>query len=117
MSLDLRLLPFDHDGGTFAFSHTILRMGNARDMYDALKDANVPQMEVPKDFNSFTGRRDGIDDLCYGPTTKTPYGEPLMFTTVKHLIELPADVWQWDKPTFAYLKELKPETKVALYWH
>ena len=115
MGLDLRLLPFDCDRGEFAYSHTILNLDD-RGVYACIEELN--QLPVPENFTSFTGKQPNYDDRCYGPTTDTPYGERLTYTTAGELCSIPlerrSEYW---RPTWAYLEALPPETKIALFWH
>lgn len=114
MGVDLRLLPFDHDNGTFAYSHTILNFDGSYEFYDRIN--KLPQMPVPPDFTSFCGRSKKHDDTCYGETVETPYGEPVKFALAGDLAKVKLD-GRWQEATQAYLKRLPPEAKVALYWH
>lgn len=114
MGLDLRLLPFDCDQDRLSFSHTILQFCRNSELFSKIQKLN--QLEVPDGFTSFSGRADGWDDTCYGETVKTPYGEPLTYTTATELASI-AERSQWDAPTWAYIDALDPKTKIALYWH
>lgn len=117
MGVDLRLLPFDCDQGDFAFSHTIISFNRNYELHEAIEKLN--QLPVPKAFNSFSGRAEGWEDICYGETNTTPYGDPLTYTTAGELTAITGEGLRtkWDAPTWAYLDALPPETKVALYWH
>lgn len=118
MGVDLRLLPFDCDRGEFAYSHTILDCERRRSLWTAVE--KLPATPVPKGFTSFVGDRpDG--ESGYGVTAETPYGEPLMATTAGQLLILKDHEGVIDnhknRAIWAYLAELPPETRVALYWH
>lgn len=117
MGVDLRLLPFDSDQGDWAYSHTMFEVGRDYDLHDKIR--GLPQMPVPGDFTTFSGRRPDYDEVCYGQTQTTPYGEPVLYALASHLtaIKLPPDASARLKAAWAYLKCLPPQTKVALYWH
>lgn len=116
MGVDLRLLPFDCDKGDFAFSHTILELGRNYKVHHEIN--KLPSLPVPKSFTSFSGKSDNYDDTCYGETNTTPYGETLEYTTAGELCKVPKRIrHDWERPVWAYLEALPPETKVALYWH
>lgn len=116
MGVDLRLLPFDCDQGDFAFSHTILEVGRDYDLHDKIR--KLKSMPVPPKFTSFCGDLEN-GETGYGVTNETPYGEALEFVLAGHLcaIPLPPDAFYRARAVWAYLKELPPHTKVALYWH
>lgn len=116
MGVDLRLLPFDADQGDFAYSHTMMEVGRDYDLHGKIRA--LKSMPVPSDFTSFCAR--GVDgEPTYGKTSETPYGEQLEYVLAGHLaaIKLPRDAWYGVRAVWAYLKELPPQTKVALYWH
>jgi hypothetical protein len=117
MGVDLRLLPFDADQGDFAYSHTILELGQNYDLHKQIKELN--SMPVPLGFTSFSGRVNGFSGTAYGKTTVTPYGEPMKFVLADDLcgIKLSEDAPYIEQAIWAYLKCLPPHTKVALYWH
>lgn len=117
MGLDLRLLPFDAD----RFSHTILDCERRSDLFEAvLKVERKIGRDVPANFQSFTGKS-GEALPCYGTTIRTPYGENLKYILVEDLLQfaLHVDVRDNEKnrAIWAYLAQLNPQTKVALYWH
>ena len=121
MGLDLRLLPFDADIEELSFSHTILDCLRRGELFDEiLKIEEEHGLAVPDRFASFVGHgKDG--EPCYGVTVTTPYGEPLLYTTAASLLTLKdregvTDNYQ-NRAIWAYLAELPPATKVALYWH
>lgn len=119
MGLDLRLLPLDHDSADWGFSHTVLDVGNASHIYDALK--GVPRTAVPADFATFVSRLEN-GEAGYGQTQETPYGEPLQCVTVKALLKIQRSAVTKDssakrRAIWAYLRELDSDQRVALYWH
>lgn len=116
MSLDLSLLPFEHDGGDFGFSHSVLRLDGDRDLFDDI--LKIPQHPVPRKFNTYLCRDDEYEDTHYGNTQETPYGEPLGWIYAKELLALRPGSFsgRLTRAAWAYLRELDPLTKVALYW-
>lgn len=117
MGLLLTLLPFDADCEGIAYSHTMLPMDQGEHLTTLLKLSARP---VPEHFSSYM-RREGGEGSRYGITTKTPYGEPLEYVTAREFLNVCAALDMGDghrtHASLAYLKELDPNTKVALYWH
>jgi hypothetical protein len=117
MGIDLRLLPFDSDMGDLAFSHTVLECGRYYELHDEIR--KLASARVPLKFYSFSGRSPEFDDACYENTQEDPYGDPVKYVMAGDLvkIDLPPDPHCHLKAVWAYLRELMPDTKVALYWH
>jgi hypothetical protein len=119
MSVDLTLLPFDGDSGeSLSFSHTVLNVEGSYDLWDEIE--KLPALQVPDGFNTHMAfGEDG--EHCYGKTTETPYGKPLLYTTVNQLLKLRDQAYSVggtkNRAIWAYLSELPSKTKVALYWH
>lgn len=118
MGLDLRLLPFDAD----CFSHTVLDCARRHELWDSIqKIENRVGRDVPDGFTSFSGRSQRHDDTCYGLTIRTPYGENLKYVLTSDLLPLARHKAVHDneknRAIWAYLAQLNPQTKVALYWH
>lgn len=118
MGLDLRLLPVDHDGGNWGFSHTILNCANAGAIHDIVR--SLPETDPPDDFTTYLAHMPN-GDHGYGKTTETPYGEPLRCLRVHQLLTLRDDpiitASEQNRATWAYLAELPSTMKVALFWH
>jgi hypothetical protein len=117
MGLDLRLLPFDAD----FFSHTILDCERRSDLFEAvLKVEGKIGRDVPDNFQSFTGKSADASP-CYGKTIRTPYGENLKYMLAGDLVKFAKHVDVTDneknRAIWAYLTELNPSNKVALFWH
>jgi hypothetical protein len=115
MGVDLRLLPFDYDGGSSAYSHQILTYDGTYDFYDEIN--KLPQMPVPKSFHTFCSRDEAYEESRYGNTQETPYGERVKFVLAGDLVKIESGNWPQARATRAFLRELPPETKVALFWH
>ncbi len=122
MGVDLDLLPFDCDQGNFAFSHTLLNCCRRRELWETLSAMeNQRGRKVPSGFTSFRSRDNKYEEPHYGTTIDTPYGTPLKFLLVEDLLLLVNHEAVQDnaknRAIWAYLAQLPPETKVALYWH
>lgn len=118
MGVDLRLLPFDAD----FFSHTILDCERRQELWPAIQKVEERNgRDAPENFQSFTGRSPRYDDTCYGLTIRTPYGENLKYILAADLLPLATHTAVRDneknRAIWAYLSQLNPATKVALYWH
>lgn len=117
MGMDLRLLPFSHDGENgFCFSHAILPTLRDDGIYAAIR--RTQQFDVSDKFNSFLSR--GSDGKpCYGATTTTPYGDRLTYTSAQEIIKAvePFKLVGITKAAIDYLRALPANTKVALFWH
>lgn len=114
MGLDLALLPFSYDLCSF----TVLQCERRRELWRVV--TGLPAWPVDPGFSSYCGQIPG-GGYAYGETQETPYGRRLTYTTVKHLLTLRDHEGVMDNPNnravWAYLNELPPSTKVALYWH
>lgn len=122
MGVDLTLLPFDCDYDDLSYSHVVLNLERRGDLWtpiQRLEDAN--QRRVPERFMSYLSRDEEYEEPHYGRTTETPYGDPLLYVTSAELLTLSEHEGVTDnaknRATWAYLRELPKETKVALYWY
>ena len=116
MSVDLRLLIFDHDEGErLSFSHTQMELGADYDLHDKIK--SLPSMPVPKGFTSYSGKAsDG--ETGYGETQEDCYGERVKWILSDDLLKIDvSDCAPKVKAAWAYIACLPPETKIALFWH
>ena len=117
MGLDLRLLPID--GDSVPYSHQLLSLERAYDLFDKIKE--LPQMPTPPNLSSFNGYHPERHETVYGKTTQTPYGDELTYCLVRDLIKLRPDnhcalncaAWAWLK----VMADYEPLMKIALYWH
>ena len=118
MSLDLCLIPVDHDGGDWGFGHSLLELGGVGSaFYDAV--IALPTFDPPGAFNTFRSRDGAYEDSHYGPTSETSYGERLRCVNARQLgdvIDDYADDDRWHAVA-TYLKNLGADARVALYWH
>lgn len=113
MSVFLRLIPFGRENDSLTFSHNFFNCDKDYYLFEQLKQ--ISTFPVPPNFESFFDNENGYD---YGVITKTPYDEALTYALVKDLLECkPHSEAQTNKAIWAYLKQLPPQTKVALYWH
>lgn len=117
MSTFLYLLPFDGDYGYDAFSHTVLGIDPSPELQEELE--NLPAIRVPEKFSSFLAWDRDEESLC-GNTQEDDYEEPLKFVLAEQLQPFSTHEWIESgfnrKAVWAFLKELPPRTKVALYW-
>lgn len=118
MGLDLSLLPFDCDYEDFAFSHTVLTCDRDYALFAQVRA--LPSLPVLATFTSYLCQ-DGFK-VHYGPTTETPYGEPLTYVETTALLALTGTASRGRRAgkntaIWAYLTCLDPQTKVALFWH
>lgn len=119
MSLDLTLLPVEFDGGTWGFSHSVLRVDQGRLWSDLLE--HVRMVYVPDKFSTYLSRDDKFEETHYGNTQRTPYGEQLLAARIEDILPaLDKHLGDWsrrDRAVIAYLRVMDPKMKVALYWH
>lgn len=115
MGLHLKLIPFERERGDYADSYTVLNCDKDYDLFNQIQQ--LPEFPVPPNFNSYYSVEED-DIICYGVVKETPYGEELTYSFVKDLLRCkPSSDRQTNKAIWAYLKQLPPNTKVALYWH
>ncbi len=117
MGVDLTLLPFDADRANLSFSHSVLGIERRRELWDLILEMEIDV--VPNGFTSYLSRLEN-GETGYGETMETPYGEPLKYTKAERLVSLAhhEEVRNnfKNRAVWAYLMELPPETKIALYW-
>src|SRR5438876_287695 len=119
VAIDLTLLPFDHEAPGSAFSHTILGCNGGGTLYEQIDKLDADP--VPLSFRSYLSRDDEWEEAHYGETHETPYGAPLTCVSAKCLLrfrdqeEVAGNAK--NRAVWAYLAELPPETRVALFWH
>lgn len=126
MSLDLTLLPFDDGGDSrkpeWAYSHTMLPVDVVDDGFSEalLAEEEATGKNVPAYFGTYTSRnKEEYSEPHYGNTQQTPYSEPLKYVLVRELIpcfEATDDHSERNGAVLAYLRNLNPLTKIALYW-
>ena len=144
MSLDLTLLPFDHDSPQLSYSHTLLQcVTNCNNLFEEIEKESSKEIpksidyvnkvatgvnkdcgEVPKNFTCYLSRIPNgsmKDEHCYGEVNSDPYGKPLRYLTVRILLKFKnhPEVLRNQRhlAIWAYLEHLDPNTKVALFWH
>lgn len=115
----MALLPFECDQGTWGFSHSILECGRSSNLFKEIR--KLKEEPVPASFKTFCSRDDAYEDIHYGETQETPYGEKLGWVYAKDLWNLGDHAEVKDNvqnmAVWAYLAELGAKTKIALYWH
>lgn len=131
MGTDLILLPFDGDIDELAFSHTILPLERRIELFKEIdKLAQIKGVPVPKDFNSYLSREPieiqsspvDIETTHYGRTMNDSYDATLLYVKVSELMSPSIiyhqgvkDNWK-NRAVWGFLRELPPNTKIALYW-
>ena len=122
MGLDLTLIPVDSENGTWGFGHSLIDCERRNELFEPLLELEKKKgRDVPEKFNTFRSRDDKYEESHYGPTVDTPYGDPLKCVYVKDLLpfaehEGVRDNWK-NRAVWAYLREMPPDEKIALYWH
>lgn len=121
MGLDLTLMPFYSSGPACNIAHTMIDTLGGYVLHDLIAPIEDRHgRDVPEHFYTFRGR-DENDNTCYGITIKTPYGERLKYVQARHLAALAESEEVQSSPlnraAWAYLKELPPDWRIALYWH
>lgn len=120
MGVDLALLPFDGElSDDVAFSHTVLDCFRRRELWEHIEA--LPDEPVPARFDTYLSHDDAWDEgTHYGNTQRTPYDTPVRCVRVADLLPLRHHQGVQDNPknraVWAYLAELPPDTRVALYW-
>jgi hypothetical protein len=119
MGMDLRLLPQYSQNADFA--HDILECDRDYDMFDIVSEVEKQngRQVLKNGISTFTAR--GKDDeVCYGKTVETPYGDEMNSVQVRKLKKVLADYktesWR-NKAVIAFLNEMPDELEIWLYWH
>lgn len=118
MGLDLTLLPIECDQDEWGYSHTVLNCERRSSLFEALLE--IPAHPVPLKFHTYLSRDEKYEEPHYSDTQKTPYGDALQWVRVSDLMKFKNHEGVTDntlnRAVWAYLGELKPEMKIALYW-
>lgn len=117
----LRLLPFEADlPPKHCFTYTVLNLGQDIRLWGPIDEIEARTgADVPENFNSLMG---GLNDEVthWGPTVEVDEGVRLQYVRAQDLVPLSDHVAVKSvtptRAAWAYLRELPPETKVALYW-
>ena len=113
MSLHLTLLPIGGINELITSIHNFLAC--ERDNYLFERIMQIVASPVPPDFKGFYSTENC--DYVYGNVTKDAYDTELTYVLVKDLLKLkPHPESQTNKAIWAYLKQLPPNGKIALYW-
>jgi hypothetical protein len=116
MGVDLKMLVVDgHYPGVISFAHTMMETGQNYDFHNKVK--KLPSEPVPDDFTSYVAR-DAEGESCYGQVRDDCYGERVRMVRAGDVVKLRyKQGYTRLKAAIAYLRELPPDTWVALYWH
>lgn len=120
MGLDLQLLPVSNRlSSQDWFSHTVLDCERRRGLFEAIQELRGER--VPETFHTYVSRDAEYEESHYGNTQTTSYDEPLKHVSVRELLFFASHEGVKDNPLnsaiWAYLSELPPEMRVALYWY
>jgi hypothetical protein len=82
----------------------------------------LPSARVPEGFNSWMDLdREDDEEPDSSRNKRNGLGEPLLYVTVEQLVRLASHEGVTSTPhnkaTWAYLAQISPKTKVALYWN
>lgn len=121
MGVDCKLLPIEHDAGSWGYSHSMIQLGRVYAFYEKLR--KLPDAgPVPERFSCFLsrvpdGKKEG--EYGYGDCQKDPYGEKLRCVYAGDLggIKLPKTADPSIKAAVAYCRALEPKMRIALFWH
>jgi hypothetical protein len=114
MSLHLTLLPISGTNESITSRNNFLNCERDNFLFDRIDQMTAST--VPPDFKGFYSTEDC--DYVYGSITKDGFDTELTFVLVKELVKLkPHTESQTNKAIWAYLRQLSPEGKIALYWH
>jgi len=114
MALDLTLLPFSGESS----ADTALPLERRSALFQIIR-LELPAEEALHNFESYLGTRpDGSQG--HGLTLETSWGYRVKYVTAGALAALsghPEVMEHWlNRAAWAYVRELPPETKVALFW-
>ncbi len=113
MGLQLRLLPIEGIKEEIKGSGNFLNCEKDKVLFEQIEQINAST--VPSDFQAYHDTEEGF---VYGSLTKDAYGTELNYVFVKELLKFkPNSESQTNKAIWAYLKQLPPEGKIALYWN
>jgi hypothetical protein len=116
MGLDLKLVVIE-DCGPCAYGPTVIDVWRRHELFDELM--KIKDHPTPENFTTYLGRTDD-GEYTYGKVTETPYGEHLTYVLAYELHQYRDHVGvtdnHYNRAAWAYLAQLPPETKIALYW-
>ena len=120
MGLDLTLLPFYSEDMEIPFSHDVIQLSRNYELFDIINAVEKQfGRDVPENFTSYVSRDDKYEDIHYGITATTSYGDSLKYVKAKDLWKVMGfENLSWrNKAVIAYLRELPENLNIALYWH
>lgn len=114
MSIDLRLLPLDHDRPDWGYSHTVLNINSVSEPF--MKDVQaLPSTPVPASFSTHVAHL--ADSQGYGETQTDAYNEPIVCVTAETLSSVLAAYPFVPVAVRAYVRALPVGMRIALDWH
>jgi len=125
MGIELDLLPVEggcgcRDCGVWGYSQTVLRCAPSSELFDEIRKVQKRKgTAVPESFFTYVSRDDKYEDSHYGETQEDCYGDQIESLDVRELLKFKeqAQACPQNRAVWAYLAELPPRTKVALFWH
>lgn len=114
MGIDLKLWPAPLANiGSVHTTQVALHLDRDSALFDRVR--GVRTVPVPFDWRVY----DYFEDTGMERITEDAYGEPLTMVFAEKLAAVPLsdDTSCWNRATWAYLRELPPDTPVVLYWH
>jgi len=119
MGVDLDLLPVEGGDSHWGFSNTVLRCTRSELFREIHTVQERKGITVPESFSSYASRDDKYEEPHYGETQEDCYGDQIESLDVRELLKFKeqAQACPQNRAVWAYLAELPPRTKVALFWH
>lgn len=120
MGLDLNLL-VSYSPTSTDFANTLISCSREGQFFDILENVQKQHgVEIDNPITSYTGSSKYYDDICFGDTYKTPYGEVIKGVKSKYLksaLENFKPTNYINRATISFIKELPDELIIYLYWH
>ncbi len=120
MGVDLKLLVTHGNrqaNAGIAFAHTMIELERRSDLWEPIGDV---ESEKAYPLSSYVAR-DADGESCYGRIEKDCYGADIRWVEAGALAKLHDNANVTNNPTnraaWAFLRELPPDTMIALYWH
>lgn len=135
MGIDLQLLPMDayfpndrekSGEGGWGYSHSMLEVPRDYILYDSLR-ACPSLVEIPPKWDISTFATGTVPDgssegeTMYGTGMKNPYGSRLTWCRAgdlyKRIVESKSAFLRTEEPWAQFVRAMKPDTMIILYWH
>jgi hypothetical protein len=120
MGLDLNLL-VSYSTSSPDFANTLISCGRDGKLFDIIDETSKKYgIEIDNPITSYTGSSEYYDDVCFGDTYKTPYGDVIKGVKSKYLKDALRDYQPMsyaNRAAISFIKELPDELIIYLYWH